>query len=460
MGVLNGTGGEGRTVGQEGTGTALLPCPVHTAKFVPRGLIGNAVPDIPKPAFLRAMLAGVEAAVRRDDHAAAVRHAMIRAKSKAKPQKRRGAEARFLNQMLGVPDALPHSHVVFTRSHSVQRAKVHTYPVLVPHIFPEVGKKMGNPAPVILVHIAADGHADARRAHIADCVHHLVVVIVVGVIMLAVNVILLRAIHGYLDVGKVPIARHLLNDLRRNQAAIGNHVGCVIEPRFPQPFADAVNGPDPQQRLPSEPAQAHLVAFMGVEDVAYHLLHDLRRHGDRLHALLVAVNAPGVASEGGQDGVSPYALLFAVSPHEGGNLVVPGALVPVFGHKKLGRDQLVPALSRPGRRWQRAFDALLGQVVEHIPLPAVLEGQDVLGGDIVYIRTRTDGWEQLRQRRVGLAYFDHSGFLIPSWSGAAGKAWARCAETAAPLRRVSQSFLPVGWYYWSALRLNVNVTYA
>ena len=87
---------------------------------------------------------------------------------------------------------------------------------------------------------------------------------------------------------------------------------------------------------------------MGVLNEADGLLHNLRGHGDLLHALLVAVDAPGVAAEGGQDGIALDALLAGIGPHEGGNLVVVGALVLVFGHKELGCDQIVAALSRLG----------------------------------------------------------------------------------------------------------------
>ena len=151
--------------------------------------------------------------------------------------------------------------------------------------------------------------------------------------------------------------------------------------------------------------------MVGIEDEADDLLHGFGRHGGLLHALLVAVDAPGVAAEGGQDGIAPDALLFIVGAHEAGDLVIIRALVLPLRHQKLRRDQVVKALPCPRGRGQRPFDALLGQVLEHVILPVVGKGDRVLGRYVLDLRARHNRRQKLFECRVGFSYFDHRNTL-------------------------------------------------
>ena len=178
------------------------------------------MPDIAEAAFRRAVFAGVEAAVGRDDHAVAVGHAVVGAKAQTEAHEGRGLEARLLKERPGGADLLPHLSVVFSPAHIVQRSKVYTHFVLIGNPEFQIVHKLRHARPVFLVHVAADGDIDARLRHLADRVHDSAVIAAVFVIALAGDIVPLRAVHGDLDVGKLPLPRHLPHDLRRDEASV------------------------------------------------------------------------------------------------------------------------------------------------------------------------------------------------------------------------------------------------
>ena len=178
------------------------------------------MPDIAEAAFRRAVLARVEAAVGRDDHAAAVGHAVVGAKAQAKAHKGRGLEARLFDERPGGADLLPHPNVIFSPAHIVQRSKVYAHLVLIGNPGFQIVHEFRHAGPVFLVHIAADGDVDARGGHLTDRLHDTAVAAAVLVIALAGDIVPLRAVHGDLDVGKLPLPRHFLYDLRGDEASV------------------------------------------------------------------------------------------------------------------------------------------------------------------------------------------------------------------------------------------------
>ena len=102
--VLHGTGSKARAIRQERALSALFPGTVHPAEFLFCGFIRHPVPYVAKTALGRTMFAEVKAAIRRDDHTAAIRHTVINAEVQSQSQKRCGSESGSFDERTDIPD--------------------------------------------------------------------------------------------------------------------------------------------------------------------------------------------------------------------------------------------------------------------------------------------------------------------------------------------------------------------
>lgn len=164
----------------------------------------------------------------------------------------------------------------------------------------------------------------------------------------------------------LPLPYHLGNDFRTYKASVTYYGGFILHSGFPKPFTYTVNDALTEQRFSAEPRYFSLFTRMRTHNEANDLFDGLRCHGGLRHTLLIAVNAPRIATKGRQNSIALYALLTVKCPHECGNLIVVSALILVRRDQELCANELIIAFPHPGCRRQCAFDTLLCQVVEDI----------------------------------------------------------------------------------------------
>ena len=202
--VLHRAGGKGCAVRKKKAGPAFFPCTIHPAEFPSGIVVRNTLPNIPEAAFRRAMLAGIQASIRPDHHAAAIRHAVVHPVSRLLSEERASRKSGSLDQGSCCSHFSPDRKISLPRADPIQRGEIASHLLLAGDTVFQVLEEGGNPVKIVFVHIAADADLDAGFAQHPDRFQDTVIVILVVNIPFSKDIITFRAVHGNLDPVQLP----------------------------------------------------------------------------------------------------------------------------------------------------------------------------------------------------------------------------------------------------------------